>query len=270
MDLMRRLHHGAMLEEAKRLHAEGVLYAWKLLTLTVPGKGYRETHSPLEALEEMNGNFHKLIRAMKKKLGDFHHFAVCEPQRDGYPHLHVLMVGMAIVPRSILGGIKRLWHDKYGMGFVKLRAKRRKWSTAQNRWVTEWIEDPMDGVRYMTKYMTKGGFVKVGNGKKAYHCSEGALGPAEACKTDYGFPVLTQVRGGAIQEYSGFEGVGRDFVNVFESKSVDEVRDLHRRIADEGLIIRAKVKGDFHRELLCRYPDAELPGPKRPGRRGTE
>ena len=65
-------------------------------------------------------NFHKLIRAIKKKYGNFHYFRVCELHKDDIPHFHVLLAGNAIIPKSILESIENLWRYKYGMGFVKI------------------------------------------------------------------------------------------------------------------------------------------------------
>ncbi len=66
----------------------------------------------------MNHNYHKLIRALKKRYGHFHYLKVVEPHGDGFPHFHVLLVGPGIAPKAVLQTIRDLWVDKYGMGNV--------------------------------------------------------------------------------------------------------------------------------------------------------
>lgn len=99
-------------------------FFYKFLTLTVPGAGYREIHTPDQSEIELKENFNRLRTALKKKIGDFEYFWVCEKQKDGYPHLHVVLVGASIAHKGLLDQIKSLWVDRYGMGFVKINVVR--------------------------------------------------------------------------------------------------------------------------------------------------
>lgn len=130
--------------------------AAKLLTLTYPGGDRRRLTEPETARREMAASFDRLIRALKKHLGPFHHLKVFEQHKDGMPHLHVVMVGDAIRPRYVLALIEELWRGHYGMGFVKL-----------NR-----INDLTHAIRYVTKYLTKGAGELAG---QFWSASRGAL-----------------------------------------------------------------------------------------------
>ena len=99
-------------------------FYYKFLTLTVPGTDYRETHTPDQAEIEMKENFNRLRTALKKKVGDFEYFWVCEKQEDSYPHLHVVLIGASIAHKGLLGQIRSLWEDRYGMGYVKINVIR--------------------------------------------------------------------------------------------------------------------------------------------------
>lgn len=117
-------------------------YIVKMFTFTVPGAWFRGKYSPEEADILAKKNFNKLITMVRKHYGkDFHYLLVMEPQRDGFPHYHVLMAGEAIVPKSIYGFISDLWFKKYCMGFVWVSASK--------------FENPSHAVRYITKYLTK-------------------------------------------------------------------------------------------------------------------
>lgn len=97
-------------------------YDWKLLTLTCPGKEFRESHTPGETLKLMARSWHKLITALRK-YGPVDYLRVVEAQQDGFPHYHVLLHGKGIAPRQTLQRIERLW-AKYGFGFVRLNVLR--------------------------------------------------------------------------------------------------------------------------------------------------
>jgi hypothetical protein len=117
-------------------------YNIKLLTLTFPGRAWRSVMEREEAYEIMAECFNKLIRAMKKKLGEFSYLRVLEDQQDGYPHFHVLLVGPAIAPKWVLRYIHTLWCDTYHMGFVKLNASRSSQSV-------------QGAIGYILKYLKK-------------------------------------------------------------------------------------------------------------------
>lgn len=114
-------------------------YYFKFLTLTVDGKKWRSENSIESAEEQIKANWNKLRSAIQKRYGKFEFVWVCERQRDGYPHLHVLMVGKAIADPGIKEFIYDLWIS-YGMGFSFIKK----------------VYGGVSGVSaYLTKYMTK-------------------------------------------------------------------------------------------------------------------
>lgn len=143
-------------------------YAQKFLTLTFPGQARRDAliaefgdDAPKAAYEEMSIAFHKLIRALKKRFGEFHYLRVVEPQRDGFPHFHVLLVGASVIPKKILGASRALWWKKYALGSVHIRAKKP-------------FESLRHAVNYILKYITKK-IRPVGKHKRVFTAAQGAL-----------------------------------------------------------------------------------------------
>lgn len=160
--LAARLKNGDLARAAK-IDGFRTRYAMKFLTLTCPGKAYRNQRSPRKAYDHMVKAFDKLMRALKKRLGTFYYFRVRELHKSGYPHLHVLLVGINIAPTNILGMIKKLWRKKYGMGYVKLNARKES-------------QTLKGAINYITKYMTK--CTEFGNdfaGVRLFTASRGAL-----------------------------------------------------------------------------------------------
>jgi len=159
--LKRRIYRGEIAKSYSRKGFRPTGYEQKFLTLTAPGREYRNTHSPEEAYKEMQDHFHKLIRALKKYFGDFMYLRVVEPHKDGFPHLHVLLVGSAIVPKEILGKIRKLWVHTYGMGNVDLQVIKKGFRA---------------GVKYITKYITKD-IKQICKGSRIFSSSKNALEP---------------------------------------------------------------------------------------------
>lgn len=85
----------------------------------------------------------KLREALKKdpKFSEFVFFGTVEPHQDGYPHLHVLLVGRGVIPKNILKKVKRLWHGKYRMG-QRIQIEKINYGVEA-------------GVCYVLKYITK-------------------------------------------------------------------------------------------------------------------
>jgi hypothetical protein len=159
-------------------------YGLKFLTLTAPGQAWRDSvrsfvdyhNSDAAYLDQRNQKhylqysaavyeymtkaFHKLIRALKKRFGNFHYFRVAEPQKDGTPHFHVLLAGDAIQDKTILTAIKKLWCEKYQLGFVKINCVKFKGSK--------------HAINYMLKYITKD-IKKPGPYKRVFSASRQAL-----------------------------------------------------------------------------------------------
>lgn len=139
--LYARLMNGGLLDLAK-VDGFRSKYAVKLLTLTCPGKEYRNAKSPKEAYADMARSFDKLIRALKKKHGTFHYFRVREFHADGFPHFHVLLSGINIAPKYVLNDIRSLWQRSYKMGNVDIQVRKRN----------QTIEK---AIRYIFKYIHK-------------------------------------------------------------------------------------------------------------------
>lgn len=138
------------------------------MTLTFPGQDRRDAliaefgkEAPRVAYEEMSLAFDRLIRALKKRFGDFDHFRIVEPQRDGFPHFHVLLVGAAVIPKRILGAARALWWIKYALGSVHIRAKKP-------------FENLQHAVNYTLKYITKR-IRSIGKYKRVFTASRFAL-----------------------------------------------------------------------------------------------
>lgn len=115
-------------------------YYYKFLTLTVPGEYYRSIYTIEESEQHLKTNFNKLRTALVKRFGRFEYNWVIEPQQDGYPHMHVVLIGDPIAPITVLNYIKKLWVYKYHMGFVKLK----------------WKKSLAEVINYQLKYITKG------------------------------------------------------------------------------------------------------------------
>lgn len=195
--LTRRILQGAIGEESTSR------YAFKFLTLTYGGlearnfakqqlKIHNETNKEDLNLKEfiyniMIKNFHKLIRAIKKKYGHFHYFRVCELHKDGIPHLHVLLAGNAIIPKTVLESIEKLWRDKYAMGFVRLNCMK--------------FRNKKHAISYMLKYITKD-IQKVGRWKRIFSASQHSL--AKIDKTDW---LMVQVYIGKVNDKGILEGM---------------------------------------------------------------
>lgn len=156
-----RLFNGEM-AQAANVNGFRTRYHIKLLTLTVPGRMYRRRFTPQEAYDHMIVAFEKMMKALQKRLGQFYYFRVVEPQQDGYPHFHVLLVGKAIAPITVLSFIERLWRSKYRLGFIRINC------------ADESIKDYIHAIRYITKYMTKD-LRPIASGKRLFTASKGAL-----------------------------------------------------------------------------------------------
>jgi hypothetical protein len=114
-------------------------YFFKFLTLTLDGNEWRKNHSIEYAEQEIKKNWNKLRSAIIKKYGKFEYIWVMESQKDGYPHMHVVMIGKSISPPDIKEWIYKLWKS-YGMGFSFIKQ----------------VYGGTGGITaYITKYITK-------------------------------------------------------------------------------------------------------------------
>lgn len=161
----RRLYARAM---AGRIVAkQDTQYSYKLLTLTLPGQVWRDNHTIREAYKDGSKAVTGLMKYLKYHLGEFAYLRVCELQRDGFPHWHVILVGDAIAPKDVLPMIERYWRDRCGLGFVKI-----------NRLKGE--DNIKRAVGYVLKYLFKGAGENWGEemkGARRYQGSREILGP---------------------------------------------------------------------------------------------
>lgn len=222
--LMRRLWAGHLYSEAKRLWEKGVRYHVKFLTLTLPGQEYRMSTSVEEAVEEISMNWNRLLSALRQsKYKGFEYFAVVESQRDGYAHLHVLLCGEGVVGKGILAYIRGLWCGRYGMGFVKLNARRRVFDRVTREYHFEELVEPNAVVGYMVKYMSKG-LVQPKKWTNVYRSSRGALGGLDDIELDNSVVVAVQMSGFTVQEERlGYEG---DSVEVFRVRGQEGLNSV--------------------------------------------
>ena len=157
--LKKRLFSGGLMEFVERKGFRNSKYAFKMLTLTCPGREFREAFTPEEALEQMSHAWEKLRKAMAKKWGVFHYLKLTEAQQDGYPHFHILIVGHAIAEKEVLAHIRDLWCGKYEMGNIDLQVLKK---------------GLRGGVKYVMKYLTKC-MEPIAPKKRIFTASRGAL-----------------------------------------------------------------------------------------------
>lgn len=139
---------GCLEEEQKDGYRDD--YALKFLTLTLPGREWREGTSRQDAEEVLKYSFNKMMKQLRRKLGHIDYCWVMELQRDGFAHLHVVLVGRAIGPKSVKADIERLWREQQGLGFVKLNS----------------VNGGVKGISsYLSKYLTK----EIQQGSKGTH-----------------------------------------------------------------------------------------------------
>jgi len=160
--LYRRLEKRAIRGVGQYLDTLGVngrrlKYAMKMLTLTWPGRdrrssegavadgvtvsseAYTGTESAHDAQRLMKKAWNVARTRLQKLYPDLKYFLITEPQTDGYPHFHVLILGSSVIPKSILDDVRRMWTNQYRLGNVDIRIPR--WGAK-------------GAVRYVLKYMT--------------------------------------------------------------------------------------------------------------------
>ena len=143
-----RAMNGPLVQEPHRLIKMGKQYPVKMFHLTLPGTSWRYSHTIVESVDIIRKNWNKLRTALQKQYGKFHYLCTVEPQQDGWPHLHVLVVSEKMADSKPLKFVKRLWEDKYKMGYAFV--------TVKNKGKKKLIRDARQGILYATKYMWKG------------------------------------------------------------------------------------------------------------------
>jgi hypothetical protein len=86
-----------------------------MVTLTVPGAEYRDTHTVEEAATDIKKALKALLEFLRREAGLEEYFWVCEEQSGGWPHIHLVVIGRGIAGKWIM----RLINDKWaclGMG----------------------------------------------------------------------------------------------------------------------------------------------------------
>lgn len=147
-------------------------YYVKFLTLTLPGREWRDAHSKLDAAAIIKHSFKKLMYQLRRKLGHIEYFWVMEFQRDGFAHLHVVLIGSAIAPKSVKADIEKIWREQQGLGFIKFNA----------------VEGGLNRVSsYLSKYITK----ELQTGNKGAHVYGASYGFHKAVRV--GRPEITMV-----------------------------------------------------------------------------
>lgn len=161
--LWHRFQNGTISEKTTKV------YGRKFLTLTAPGKAFRALYNPEEAYNIMAYHFSNLMRNLRHKYGHFDYMRVAEPQKDGTPHFHVLLVGDNIAPKEILKDIEYHWCESYRMGHVKLNKVPFK--------------DGNHAMNYILKYITKSQ-VGFGRYKRIFTASKDALAKVKKVEWD--------------------------------------------------------------------------------------
>lgn len=172
---------GCLEEEKRNGHRDE--YALKFLTLTLPGREWRDSTSREDAEEVLKYSFKKMMSQLRRKLGHIEYCWVMEFQKkDGYAHLHVVLVGRAIAPKSVLEDIEQLWRKQQQMGFVRLNAVA-------------------GGVKkissYLSKYLTK----EIGQGNKSSRVYGASAGFYKAISNQK--PLITMIERGRFSYDNG-------------------------------------------------------------------
>lgn len=148
-------------------------YSSKMVTLTVPGLSYRHSKSIKKAEIDIKSKFNHLMTIVRRRYGieGISYFWVCEPQTDGYPHLHVAFVGEKVIAKEFYGFVDYVWQNICGMGFTWVSVKASK------------VKTPLHAINYLTKYMGKG-LKPIRKHGRVFSCSRGAMAPVRKTEND--------------------------------------------------------------------------------------
>lgn len=211
-------------------------YNFKLLTLSLPGREFRAktdneltqgtvrypydrakygkragelrpaytgSYTPVDAAKFLSDNFTGLRKWIRGAIGsDYHYLRVMESHKDGYPHLHVLLVGDCIAPASILGLIQGWWHEHTGGG-VHLKVLENK--------------GIVDAVKYVLKYLFKEP-ENFGARRRLFTASAAAILPPALAAIKYDWHKIEFTRRNCCRsrEYAYYLS---DLINEFQEKS---------------------------------------------------
>lgn len=173
-DLRKRLMQGVS-EHLDKIKVNGFrdFYSMKFLTLTWPGAErrsskfshtynpeYTGSESPEDAYRSMRKFWNTMSSSLRKKYGDYSFISTVEPQQDGYPHIHILLMGGGVGNRKLLADLRSLWVDKYGMGTrLNLQVVKKGYRA---------------GISYLLKYLTKGRG-RLPKGSRLFSCDKKLL-----------------------------------------------------------------------------------------------
>ena len=197
-------------------------YWVKMLTLTCPGKDYRMSgyqdpsysseynglKRPGEAYKEMQGNFNRLNTLLRKHFPKMTTIRIYEPQRDGYPHFHVLLLGPDANKRGLLEFIRQYWVGVYSMGNVDIQSMKKGLG---------------GGLNYAIKYLTKltRGLVHLPKGARVINAAHRLYKWAQKR-----IPKFTLVRMG---NFNSDDGYGTPFWEIPDEKPLMQMEADQRR-----------------------------------------
>lgn len=131
-------------------------YTVKLVTLTVPGREFREAHSAEDAEILVKNALRRLLDLLKTHYGLTEYFWVREFQADGMAHIHLLILGSGISGRGVMRFINDSW-ECLGMGRAETALVRSVGGT----------------VHYLCKYLGKSSQMTVDvKGSRAFGISK--------------------------------------------------------------------------------------------------
>lgn len=122
-----------------RLSGAKIRYTLKSVTLTCLGDDFRSTHDGKVTGKLMKKALNRLLAALRYHYGLEEYFWVVE-YVDGYPHIHLLLIGSGISGK----GVMRFINDKWlclGMGRSEVKL----------------VRSPGGVCHYFTKYISKSG-----------------------------------------------------------------------------------------------------------------
>lgn len=135
-DILRGVQYWA---EAHRLTDPKFPYAMKLLTFTLPGRAFRESHTTEEAERIFKAKFAKVIDFLRQHYELRDYVWVREYQTGGWAYVHLLAMGGFVWMRGVLQAVRDLWEGCLGMGNVDVKV----------------IKNSGHAAYYLTKYVTK-------------------------------------------------------------------------------------------------------------------
>lgn len=130
-------------------------YELKLVTLTVPGEKWREENTRDEAARKIKKALKSLLEWLRREADLEEYVWVCEDQQDGWPHIHLVILGRGIAGKWIMRAINDRWCE-LGMGRSEVALVRK----------------PIGVNVYLAKYLGKGEQKEDTKGMRAWSMSK--------------------------------------------------------------------------------------------------